>query len=237
MTHALSFLYDEPDSQVNDQAILQALDHEGYFLLPKAHPNCIGYGGLVMSVPEENAGAKYDLRSIRLQIADASDQPGWETITYRTVLRRSKKIVAGRMILKNHLEEKAEFFSFGGQLDSVEVSGVTAYQVSSQAPVLEFSEPIETIADQLAFETEGMLAKLGVKPGLGNGDVIRQLAKVEPMALYMASLQSILIYYQQNTELRECFYEFYSAVLRERNWLMNSSQWQSIPITLDELLT
>ena len=148
------------DLQMDEQAVLHTMERQGYFLLPKAHPNSPGYGGLFVAIREKPAGLEYDPQSVRMQIAEKSIDPGWDTFSYNTISRGVKQVIPGRVILRDSSNERIEFFSFGGQLESVATPGATVYSVSSKAPILELYEPRETVPDQRAYETEAMLARV-----------------------------------------------------------------------------
>lgn len=222
--------------QMDEQTALQTMERKGYLLLPKAHPASPGYGGLLVAIREEPAGLGYDPQSVRVWIADKIVDPSWETMSYNTPLQRAEQVVTGRLILSNRSKERIEFFSFGGKLESFSTPGATVYSISSQAPIMELFEPRETVPDQLVYETEGILAKVGARLSLDSKDFAHQLAKVDPVVLYAASVYSILLHYQQSNDLRESFPDLYHSLLKEREWLNNGKQWLTIPTTLDELL-
>lgn len=221
---------------MDERTVFQTLDQRGYLLLPKVHPDCLGYGGLIVCIRENPTSDRHNPRAMHLWTADRSSDPSLETLTFKNYFRETKKIIPGRVVLFDDRGEKTEFFSFGGQLESISIPDAVVYKAISQAPILELYEPRETIEDQLAFETEGLLAKQGVSSDFSSKDVMRQLAQIDPMTFYQACLQSILIHYQHSQELRDSFSELYYSILKEQRQLIESSQWQPVPDTLKELL-
>jgi hypothetical protein len=129
-----------------------------------------------------------------------------------------------------------QFFTFGASLEAAHITGETVCSLRSRAPVLRITGPQYTVPDQLAFETEVMLAELKARWIPNEEGFTRRLAKVEPFELYTASLQSILVRYRQSQPLREMFHDLYGALVEEKGRLIKTAQWPATPRTMEDLL-
>ena len=94
----------------------------------------------------------------------------------------------------------------------------------------------ETVADQLAGETEALLSKAEVAWGRDERGFDQRLAEGDPAQLYAATLYSILHRYGCSGTLREAYHDCNETLLREKHRLMAEGQWPINPPMLEDLL-
>jgi len=220
---------------MDEQSILRRMEYWGYYLLPKSHPNSLGYTGLVVPIRETPTGEHYDPESIHLRIIEKDKDMYWATFRLKVLFQKSRNIGPGQVTLRDRTDNRVKFFTFGGLLEAVSVPGETVYSLRSPAPILDLNGSLESVADQLAFETEAMIAKQDARWGLNERGFLRRLAEADPFEFYLATLYSILQHYEQYSALRMSFRHFYAALLREKKWLLEADQWPLIPRELNQL--
>ncbi len=228
---------------MEEQSILQVMANWGYYLLPKPHPQSPGYTGLLVAIRKEPTGKHFDPQSMRVWLRllhDEHEEVRWTTLWIDSPkelpIRGSIHVCPGRVVLRDRRDKRVSFFVFGGSLEAVSVSGETVYSLRSPAPILQISENLESVPDQLAFGTEELMGELQVKWGLDEEGFARRQAQVDPFQFYLAALHSILARYDQDRALQETFHEFHLALRNEKKWLMERGKWPTTPPKLEELL-
>jgi hypothetical protein len=220
---------------VDEQSILHRMEYWGYYLLPKSHPEGPGYTGLLVAIRETPTVEHFDPESIHLRIIEEDKDTYWATFRSKVVFKKSKNVGPGKVSLRDRIDKRVDFFTFGGLLEAVSISGETVYSLRSPAPILDFYGSPESVAAQLAFETEAMIAVREARWGSNEYKFLRPLAQMDPFELYLACIHSILQHYQQSPVLRRTFYHFYTALLREKKWLIEVDQWPAMPNELKQL--
>ena len=220
---------------MDKQSILHRMEHWGYYLLPKSHPASPGYTGLLVAIRETPTRAHFDPESIHLRIIEDDKDTYWATFRSEVLFQKPNHIVPGQVSLRDRIDRRVQFFTFGGSLEVVSIPGETVYSLRSPAPILDLNGSLESVADQLAFSTEAMIAKQEARWGLNEYEFLRRLAQMDPFELYLAFIHSILQRYQQSPDLRRSFYHFYAALIREKKWLLEVDQWPFLPYELDQL--
>jgi hypothetical protein len=221
---------------MSEQSVIHQMENWGYYLLPKQHPHSPGYSGLLVAIRETPTEMHFDPESMRLRLEDARGEVSRTTLSLRWSFRGTRRVFPGRIILRDRIGKRAEFFAFGGSVKATHIPGKTVYSLRSPAPVLRLTGPPETTPDQLASETEVVQGKLAAKWIPNEDEFARRLAQMNPLRLYLASLDSILARYKQTFSLREIFHDLYDALLAEKRWLMKTGQWPATPLSLEELL-
>jgi hypothetical protein len=221
---------------MSGQSVLHRMENQGYYLLPKFHPHSPGYTGLLVAIRERPTGMHFDPESIHLRLRDIQGVASRLTLDLRTPFKHPRHICPGRVILRDRIDKRVEFFAFGGSLEAASVPGEMVYSLHSPAPILEITEPPESIPDQLAFETEAMIGELQARWGSNDRGFARRLAQVDPLQFYLASLHSIFLRYGQSQALQESFHNLYDALLREKRWLTEAGWWSGTFPRLEELL-
>ncbi|MGD9099327.1 MAG: hypothetical protein PVF45_02525 [Anaerolineae bacterium] len=221
---------------MNELSVFHQMENWGYYLLPKLHQHSPGYTGLLVAIREIPTGMHFDPESIRLKLQDEDGAADWATLGLRSPFWESRHVCPGRVILRDRVDKRVEFFVFGGSLEATSVPSETVYSLRSPAPILELTEPPGSIPDQLASETEVVVGELEARWGLNEEGFARRLAQVATPQFYLASLHSILARYKHSRALRETFHDLYDALLEEKCRLMEAGQWSVTPFGLEELL-
>jgi hypothetical protein len=217
-------------------SVSREMKDRGYHLLRQAHPYSPGYTGLRIAVRAKPTKLYFDPELVRLRLCDKFGSASWTILELGPPDGGTRHVCPGRVILRDRLDKRVHFFTFGGSLEVAIAPGETVYSLHSPAPILELTEPEETIPDQLACETEGLMGELQAGWGSNDAGFARRLAQVDPLQFYLASLHSILLRYSQSRALQECFDDLYDTLLREREWLVRVGQWPASLLTLDRLL-
>ncbi len=148
----------------------------------------------------------------------------------------SDHVCPGRVILSDRFHKRVEFFTFGGSLEVIPAPDAQVYALRSPSPVLELVAEKETVADQLAAETESLLGQVEVPWGHDEHGFNRRLAEIEPLQFYMGTLHSLLEQYKHSHPLEETYHELCSVLRQERAWLVGQSLWPDEPYMLVDLL-
>ena len=225
------------EQNMDEGSILHRMEHWGYYLLPKSHPRSPGYTGLLVAIGETPTREHYDPESIHLRIAEADNDVYWANYSLKVHSVKSKLVVPGQVSLRDRIDKRVEFFTFGGSLEVVSRTREAVLSLRSPAPILDLNGPPESVADQLAFETEAMIAEQEARWGLNEDGFLRRLGEVDPFEFYLAILQSILQSYEHSSALRMSFHHLYDALLREKKWLLEANQWPAMPQDLNQLFT
>ena len=221
---------------MNRTSILNEMKDWGYRLLPQTHSHSPGYSGLRIAIRETPTKLHFDPESNRLRLRDRTGSADWTMLKLESPDRGIGHVCPGRVIVRDRLDKRVVFFTFGGSLEVASAPGVIVYWLHSPAPVLELAEPEESIPDQLACETEALMATLQARWGSNDSGFAQRLAHVEPLQFYLASLYSILLRYSQSQALRDTFEDFYNALLEEKRWLVETGRWSAQPLMLEALL-
>jgi len=219
----------------HEQSLVHQMENWGYYLLPRPHPYCPGYTGLLIAIREKPTQAHFDPELIRLYIR------GEDGLAERVTLRlespiRSRDVCPGRVILLDRKEKRVDFFTFGGSLEVASTPGERVYSLRSPAPIMEISNFEVGLADDLVFEIEAMIGEVRARWGEDEEGFAWRIAHVDPLQLYIASLHSIFMRYEQAPTLLKDLPGFYDMLLEERRCLAAGGQWPEHPPTLEELL-
>lgn len=220
---------------MNEQSILKQMEHYGYYLLPKSHPESPGYTGLLVAIRETSTGEHFDPESINLRIIEDNNEIDWDNFRLKLLFQKSKHIGPGQVSLRDRMDKRVKFFTFGGFLEATSIPGETVYSVRSPAPILDLNESPESVAEQLAFETEALIAEQRARWGSNESGFSQRLARISPLELYLAVVLSILQRYELNSALHQSFQQLYTALVREKKWLVEMAQWPGNLLDLDQL--
>jgi len=217
---------------MSEQNFLQKMENWGYYLLPKFHPNSPGYTGLLVAIRETPTKQHFDPELIHLRLSDEDGLVRSVTLKLKPSFSRPSHICPGRVVLYDRKDKRVHFYTFGGSLETISVPNETVYFLHSPGSILEITSDLRSVPDQLAFEVEALLGECQAKWGSNDNGFACRLAQIDPLQFYQTSLQTILTRYQQYRALRRSHLEFYSSLLKEKEWLAQAGQW---PVTLSLL--
>ena len=221
---------------MDERAVLEAVENLGYQLLPQTHLHSPGGSGLVVAIRKEPTGKHFDPKTMHLPLRDMHDMAKQRSLSLLSPGPDSDHVCPGRVILSDRLDKRVEFFTFGGTLEVIPAPDAEVYALHSPAPVLELVVEEETVADQLAAETESLLGRLEVRWGHDEDGFKRRLAEIEPLQCYMSTLHSLIELYENSHALEETYHELCGVLHREKEWLVGQGFWPEKPPLLEDLL-
>ena len=222
---------------MDTESIARAAEGWGYRTFPRQDDGDLGYGKLLVAIRQEPTEHHYDPERLRFRLRDATGEVRWRTASWRTPVEESGRICPAPLTLYDRHDKEVEFFTFGGTVDSTLHPDGLFYMFSSPAPILELVPPKETVPDQLAYEAEGILGELeeAWQEQYGEGFAGR-LTEVEPLTLYCAILNAILLRYQAAPALQEAYHTLYAALQKEKKHLIGQGLWPERPPQPEDLL-
>jgi hypothetical protein len=221
---------------LSEQSHLELMKDWGYYPLAGPHPDSPGYGGLLVAIRKEPTGKHFDAQTLHLRLRDEYGQASWRTLSWLSSLEDIAHVCPGMITLQDRSGKQVEFFAFGGSLEMTSGVEEMIYSLRSPAPVLELTAHEETASDQLAAETEELLAKIEVKWGKDEKGFNRRLAEVDALQFYLSTLASILHRYEQVHILETAHHDLFTTLRREREWLVEKHLWPDKPLALEDLL-
>ena len=217
-------------------SLVDQVENWGFYVLPKSHPNSPGHSGLLVAIRETPTRMHFDPETVCLQTVNQDGSPHWRTYRIGPPLARSVRVCPTDVRVFDRLSKEIEFFTFGGSLDSVSVPGETVYSLRSPVPVLQLTNMSGSLPNQLASETEALVAELRAKEA-DEQDFTRRLSRVDPFQFYVATLRTILASYRRSPSLRESFKDLYTMLLEEEFWLEAAFDLSSEPSSVKQLLS
>jgi hypothetical protein len=221
---------------MDERSSLEAVKNLGYLLLAQTHRHSPGGSGLLVATRKVPTGKHFDPKTMHLRLRDVRGMAKWRTLSLLSPGPDSDRVCLGRVILSDRFDKRVEFFTFGGSLEVIPAPDAQVYALRSPAPVLELVAEEETVADQLAAETESLLGQLEVQWGHDEHGFNRRLAEIEPLQFYMGTLHSLLEQYEHSHPLEETYHELCGVLRQERAWLVGHGLWPEKPYMLEDLL-
>lgn len=222
---------------MDEYSLAELIENRGYLLLPKAHPKSPGHTGLIISMRKHTSEKHFDPVELHLHLADAESG-----ICHRNTLRHSnsckavRHVCPGQVTLTDQTDSAIDFFTFGGSLGCTSLQSDFVYKLKSPAPILDLRGSIESIPDQLAAETEALIAEIKVKWKSEEERFLLRLVQIDPFTLYISSIESILTHYHHTKALMDVFREFSDSLHWERGWLQSNGLWPKDVKTIDSLI-
>lgn len=223
-----------PNDMFDASAILQQMAAWGYHLLPPAHPQSPGHTGLLVALRPQPTRVHYDPESLHLRLCE-DDLAGWDTLTIDSPRYPTQQVCPGQVTLRDRLDKRVDFFSFGGTLIVEADPGEVVYFLESSAPILDLATSSGDIGRLLAIEVEMMLSVFQARWRSDERGFLERLAELEPLNFYTASLESILMRYERSHALKHNYHDLFIALSREKEWLSQVGQWPAHPQTLGKL--
>lgn len=219
---------------MSQKTFLQHLETLGYYPLPQTHANSPGFSGLLIVLRENANGHEPEIAQIRLREWDGKSPMKQLHANGTEPLRGI--VCPGRVVIRSRQEREATFYTFGGTLDSEQLSGETVFSLRSTAPILELQSDHETLADLLADETEALFARAEAQHQLSSQQLLDLLTSVGAEAVYLAVLHSLLPQSEEMTGSNPYPAGFINLLQQECNWYKDMGRWPLFPIGLYELL-
>lgn len=219
-----------------ETSIVEQARQWGYVLLAPHHPHCPGHAGLVFALHEKPKGAFFEPESVELWLRDDEGLIDQTRLNHIPQPRAQRQMCPGRVVLHDRLGGRAHFLAFGGSLSLVMGDDPQVYALRSSAPILELGDPTEPNVRQLAIEVEASFSRMRARWRGDDEGFLSQLAQVDPLALYVATLHSLIGHLEESEALQEQSPELYTILQRERRWLRKLGRWPTPEITLEQIL-
>jgi hypothetical protein len=227
----------EKERAMDERSVLKATEGLGYQLLRQTHRHSPGGSGLLVAIRKEPTGKHFDPETLHVHLRDRLGMATWRSLSLLSPGPDSDRVCPGRVILSDRSDKRVEFFTFGGSLEVIAAPDAQVYALYPPAPVLELVAEEETVADQLAAETESLLGQVEVQWGHDEHGFNRRLAEIEPLQFYMGTLHSLLEQYEHSYPLEETYHELCTVLHQERAWLVGQRLWPDKPYLLEDLLS
>jgi hypothetical protein len=220
---------------MTDQEIFTLMRQWGYYLEPKAHAFSPGYAGISVAIRARPTHRHYDPETIILCLLNQ----GSVERTQLGLLSRNpavRRVCPGRVALQDRFQKRTDFYTYGAELFTISGKDETIYRFESNAPILWLNENEDSFPGHLEAQTGALLA--GIRTQWRRQDALfaRQLAEVEPMDLYLATLRSIDERYARSRALRGNFNYFYARLQREILWQRATGHFHADGPRLETLL-
>jgi hypothetical protein len=217
-------------------AVQRRMQHLGFELLERPHPNSPGHSGLIVAIRPQPTRQHFDPEAIHLPLADAGGNVSQGSLHLGSTLDSSRRVAPGRLVVSDRVDKRLGFFTFGAWLTVLPAPEATYFAFQSSAPVLELSSGARSTAGyQLAAETEALLARARVRWGRQDSDFLQRLGQIDPLSFYIATVHSILSSYA-TAAVYNGLRVLCSQLREERRWLQQTGRWPAQPQTLDQLL-
>jgi hypothetical protein len=218
------------------QTVSAHLDNWGYQISPESDHYSAGYNKLDIAIRERPTNRHYDPELVRLQVRDRDGFASWITLELGSSFREGRHVCPGRVILRDRVDRRVQFFSFGGSLEVGAELGGVVYSLHSTAPVLGLNQLTQRVTDQFVFEIEAIIGERKADWVVDDAGFDRRLAQIDPLQFYLASVFSILVRLKDTPALHESLSDLYAMLSRERTWLRETGHWPAAPPRLEELL-
>jgi len=220
------------------QDILEWMKDWGYLLLHKPHPMSPGYRELLVALRKKPTGMHFDPEKVRLWVRDEYGCAHSTEISLVLLKLQPEPthICPGPVALFDRKQKRVDFFTFGGTMRIVPGSGEVVCALRSPVPILRVPAMSDEPSARLAIEVEALMGKAHAEWGQEDEGYLRRVAEVDPFLFYVASLNSILIHYEEHVTLREEDPELHDLLHQEKEWLEESGRWPLQPPILESLL-
>jgi len=220
---------------MSEPSIFQAMAKAGYLLLDPPHPASPGGSRLLVAVRAAPTGLHFDPELIELCWRDPDQRPGRTKLTLNSSLSGAQQVCAGPVVLHDRHDKRVHFYMYGGTVEGYIDAGLTVYTLGSAAPILEMTDDLKGVAEQLAAETEALLAKIHAEWGLNDEGFRQWLIEIDPLRLYTATVRAVLSSYKRSSALIHSFHPFDKMLLDEKEWLSRLGHWEISTPGLDGL--
>lgn len=164
----------------------------GYYFHPKTHPHSPGHPRLDVNIFETPTTLHFDPEHLfiyAVNLKKMSHKPSIDYLKIRHpwIYDKAFKVVAGPVIISDHVGKEVEAFTYGGNLQIQLKDTYTSCAIESPAPILHLKDK-EDITTILAEESEIILAERRAKWEQDEDEFDRRLVNVKPFDLYVACL-------------------------------------------------
>lgn len=221
---------------IDETELFTQMQAWGYYLPTKSHPHSPGYPGLYVAVRRLPTESHYDPESVELCLLTAREVVERVHLTRHSHIPHVQRVCPGRVSLHDRFNKRADFYTYGAQLQGVGSQDEVIYVFTSSAPILALSEGWRDFPDQLESESEALLAHIHALWRRNDAGFARRLVDLDPLDLYLAILRAVDAVYHSNSILRDHFHDFFIMLQREIHWHQETGRWQENGCPLEALL-
>jgi hypothetical protein len=222
---------------MNEESMATAVEGWGYRTFPRPEGGDFGYSRLLVAIRKQPTHHHFDPHRLHFCLRGASGKVRLRTATLDVPVEESGRVCPGPVSLFDRAEREVEFFTFGATVEVVSNPSALFYAFHSPAPILELTSPGETIVDQLAYEAQGVLARMEERwDERYDSGFAERLTEIAPDSLYVAILDSILLRYQAAPALQRAFPVLYAALEKEKKHLVTVDLWPEHPPQMEDLV-
>ncbi len=215
------------------------LSSVGYFFEPSKYAPGIGYCRLDALISDKPTQRFFDVKSMRIPMFDGRFFNHLNVTRHGLDTLASIAVCIGEIILVSHQGEHLRAFTFGGSLKPSIENGELCCQLSSSAPLFKLQADPGSLSAVIADEIVDLIAEKGKKIAGSDDNIYARLSKVEPYALFLASIVSL----QQRAESipvahrREGYHKATTNLKRVIQTLHDTDGWDGTSPSLEDLLT
>lgn len=204
--------------------IIAHMANWGFDLLDPPHSSSPGGRLLLVAMRRRPTTAHYDPENLTLLLDDERGALGPATLQCSARFARPSKVCPGHIVITDRVRKRVDFYSFGGTLNVLcvpESPPYTLFILQSPAPILALNSLLgHRVEDQLVNSTEALYARVRARHAAKHLDLPMLLAKIPPLSLYAACIESMWRMYHRSPTLPTVFSAFYRLLATERQWLV-----------------
>lgn len=193
----------------------------GFAVLHPVHRRSPGFRILAVAMRAVPTQAHFDPEALLLPVFGEGQLERATVWRRESALFQPIQVHPGPIGVVDRLNKQLNFFSYGGVLQVVHDSpGCTIYILASNAPILSLGARLTLeLEDQLAAESEALLARLRAAAHCQGTELAPRLAALTPLARYAGCIKSMQENYRRWPLLANAFPSFYRLVREEVAWL------------------
>ena len=127
--------------------IVSYMEHWGYDLFDKPHPQSPGYSSLVVAIRRTPTREHYDPERILLRSASDPRNPCRMALRFETRIQGEMQICPGQVELTDRVDKRLGFFVYGGTIETVSLPDETLFWLHSNAPILALARADEPLSE------------------------------------------------------------------------------------------
>ncbi len=188
---------------------------------------------LDIHITSEPTNKHFDVLRVRFPIKKNAEEIEQMKVAHPWNHESELGVCAGTVIMEDRKSKKAEAFTFGGQLTIKNQEKQTNCILVSSAPILEISQTVP-MQQQFIKEVQILLAETQAKfPDYHR--FAKFLIKVDPMDLYLACMETILMVYEHHHQKTENQYQLLTYLHSQKHRLKAADLIKKPILTIDNL--
>ena len=166
------------------------LEHEpdlGYIFFPATYDDAPGHPRFDVIMHTQPTYEHFDPKTVAFWANSSTAHIEHVTVHHPWIDGYERKILAGRIIIRDRRDKEVEAFTFGGDLQICSDDSQTTCVFTSPVPILHLIAT-HSAATDFACEVEGFLARYHA---LFGAEYMERIAEIDPVLLYETCLLAI----------------------------------------------